>query len=83
MSAGIPVIASDFPLWRQVIENNGCGLLADPTDPLSIARAVEMIIREPDMAEQMGKRGRHAVETNYNWEIEETKLIQLYENLFQ
>jgi glycosyltransferase involved in cell wall biosynthesis len=83
MSAGIPVIASDFPLWRQIIEKTGCGLLANPIDPCSIADAVEIILTNHEEAEAMGQRGRQAVDIKYNWGNEEAKLINLYEELFQ
>jgi glycosyltransferase involved in cell wall biosynthesis len=78
MAAGIPMIASDFPLWREIVEKAGCGLLADPLDPQAIAEASEHQLTHPAEAEAMGKRGRRAVEKSYNWEKESEKLIDLY-----
>lgn len=81
MSAGIPVIASDFPLWREIIEGNNCGLLVDPLDPSEIAQAIDTLVSNPEMAKQMGENGRKAVETKYNWTIEESKLLRFYEDI--
>lgn len=81
MAAGIPVIASDFPLWRQIIETAGCGLLVNPLDPQAIAHAIEYLLTHPAEAEEMGRRGRQAVEKTYNWSREEEKLLQLYADL--
>ena len=81
MSAGIPVIASDFPLWRQIVSSARCGLLVDPQDPRAIAEAMRWILKHPAEAESMGQRGRLAVERTYNWDIEVTKLIDLYSKL--
>lgn len=78
MSASIPVIASDFPLWREIIQKHGCGLVVNPQDPQAIARAIEHILSHPEEAEAMGRRGRHAVESQYNWTSEEAKLLELY-----
>lgn len=81
MAAGLPVIASDFPLWREIIQEERCGLLVDPLDPAAIAEAMRWILANPVEAEAMGGRGRLAVEKKYNWEQESKKLISLYENL--
>lgn len=81
MYAGIPVIASDFPLWREIIDQAGCGLLVDPLDPAAIAQAIEYLRTHPDEAEAMGRRGRHAVEARYNWEREEAKLQEIFGRL--
>lgn len=83
MAAGIPVIASDFPLWRQIIQSAGCGILVDPLDPRAIANAIEFVLTHPEQAIAMGHRGREAVERHYNWETEEKKLLKLYANLLQ
>ena len=81
MAAGLPVIASDFPLWRQILHGAGCGLLVDPLDPDAIAGAMQWILENPEESEKMGKRGRQVVEEKYNWKQEAKKLISLYECL--
>jgi glycosyltransferase involved in cell wall biosynthesis len=78
MAAGIPVIASDFPLWHEIIVGNHCGLCVDPMDPAAIARAIDHLVQQPEVARQMGENGRRAVVDQYNWTVEETKLLDLY-----
>jgi len=78
MSAGVPVVASDFPLWRQIIEDAGCGLLVDPRDSNGIARGIEYLLTHPEEAQQMGARGREAIQRSYNWKTEEQQLLALY-----
>lgn len=82
MAAGVPVIASDFPLWREIIEKNACGLCVDPLQPSSIADAIDWIITHPAEAEKMGQNGQIAVKSIYNWKHEEDKLLQLYSKIF-
>ena len=79
MSAGIPVIASDFPLWREIIAGNDCGLLVDPLDPRAIAEAIDYLVFHPKDAERMGRNGRRAVEHQYNWDQESQKLLAFYD----
>lgn len=81
MSAGIPVIVSDFPLWREIVEGAGCGLPVDPLDPKAIAEAVVWIFDHPVEAEEMGRRAKEAVESTFNWPAEEKKLLKLYSRL--
>lgn len=81
MSAGIPVIASDFPLWREIVDGNNCGLLVDPLDSSAIGGAIDFLAANPAIAIRMGKNGRRAVEQKYNWRIEEEKLLAFYQKL--
>ncbi len=81
MSAGLPVIASNFPLWREIVEGNNCGLCVDPLKPEEIARAISFLHDNPDIAREMGLNGQHAVIDKYNWQQEEEKLLELYEKL--
>lgn len=81
MSAELPVIASDFPLWRQIINDADAGLCVDPHSPGAIASAIRRLTDEPVLIERMGKSGRQAVINHYNWPIEADKLIKFYKAL--
>lgn len=81
MAAGIPVIASDFPLWRDIVEGSRCGLCVDPRNPAAIAAAIDHLAAHPQLAQDMGANGRRAVLERYNWENEESKLIAFYADL--
>jgi glycosyltransferase involved in cell wall biosynthesis len=78
MAASVPMVASDFPVWREVIDGAGCGVAVDPQDPSSIAHAMQFILEHPEEAEEMGKRGRQAVLSKFNWESEAEALLALY-----
>jgi len=81
MSAGIPVICSDFPVWRELVVGVGAGMVVDPSNQESIKKAVEYIKTHPPEAEKMGERGKRAVWEQYNWSLEIQKLTALYKNL--
>ena len=78
MAAGLPVISSDFPVWREIVESADCGLMVDPLDLDAITAAMQWILDNPDLAEAMGTRGRRAVESHYNWEPEGAALVAFY-----
>ncbi len=78
MAAGVPVIASDFPLWREIVVGNECGVCVDPLDPQAIAEAIDFLVTHPIDAERMGRNGQRAVAEKYNWGIEEQKLLGFY-----
>jgi len=81
MSAGLPVLASDFPLWRLLLEESGAGVCADPLDATAIARTVGALLDDPVKARAMGELGRAAVLERYQWAHEERKLQSLYEEV--
>jgi len=81
MAAGLPVIASRFPLWQEIVEGNGCGVCVDPGNPAAIAAAIDHFCLHPQVARRMGENGRRAVLARYNWHSEAAKLAGLYDDL--
>lgn len=78
MAAGIPVIASDFPLWREIVDGAQCGLCVDPLSPKTIAGAIDYLVSNPEVAQRMGENGRKAILEKYNWPIQAEKLTKFY-----
>ena len=83
MAAGLPIIASNFPLWKEIIQGNKCGICVNPLEPKEIAKAIEYLIEHPKEAKQMGENGRKAVLEKYNWENESKKLLDTYKKLLK
>ena len=81
MASGLPVIGSSFPLWREIIEDNKCGICVDPESPSDIASAIMHLHDHPEMAKEMGANGKKMVELKYNWSAEEQKLIAFYQRI--
>ncbi|HBF87356.1 MAG TPA: glycosyl transferase [Bacteroidales bacterium] len=81
MAAGLPVIASDFPLWKSIIEEKNCGICVNPLNPIEISEAINKILSDNNLAKEMGINGRKLVLEQYNWAKEEVKLKIFYSNI--
>ncbi|WHZ28967.1 MAG: hypothetical protein OJF51_003767 [Nitrospira sp.] len=81
MSLGLPVVCSNFPVYREVAGTTGAGILVDPTVPEEIADAIESLVRDPARAHRMGEAGKAAVRDRFNWQVESIKLLDLYQQL--
>jgi glycosyltransferase involved in cell wall biosynthesis len=81
MMAGLPVIASDFPLWREIVLGSRAGVCVDPLKPEAIAEAAFLMSNSPDDRIAMGLRGQLAVRQHFNWQGESERLLELYGTL--
>jgi glycosyltransferase involved in cell wall biosynthesis len=83
MSCGCAVVCSNFPLYKEIVEDNKCGFTIDPTNPEEIAEKIIYLIQNPDKAREFGENGYKAVEEKYNWENEAQKFLDLYKSLIE
>ena len=81
MASGIPVIATDFDLWKEIIDKYHCGICVNPHDKDAILNAIKYYIDNKDVAQEHGNNGRKAVEEFYNWSSQEKVLFDMYKSL--
>ena len=81
MAAEIPVIASDYPLWRQMVLDEGAGVVVDPEDVSAIVKAAADLFDDPTAGRRMGAAGRRIAERERNWTNEGVALLDLYREL--
>ena len=81
MEAGLAVIASDFPLWRTLIEESSSGFLVDPTKSDSIYAAISNVTSNVEQSISMGSNGRKVIVKEFNWEFEKFKLYDIYKKI--
>ncbi|WP_244266272.1 glycosyltransferase [Listeria rocourtiae] len=83
MSFGLPYVASDFPLWRKLMEDSGSGVPVDVRDVSKVADAIEILLNEQETYVKCMENGREAHVSQFNWQYEAKKLLQAYELLFE
>ncbi len=81
MAAGLPVVASNLPCWRDLIVGTGAGVQVDPADPVAAADVLHRWLQDPALRREMGRRGRRAVERELNWDAEQETLLAFYRRL--
>ena len=83
MSYGLPIIASNFPAWRRLVEENACGICVDPSDENAVASAVKKLRDDPALWQEMSENGMRVVREKYTWKSQEANLLRLYDDLFR
>jgi glycosyltransferase involved in cell wall biosynthesis len=85
MAAGLPVVVSDFPILRRIVEPAGCGLLVEPgpDNARQIATAIRKLVSDPELRQRMGRAGMRAVTEEYSWQNEVAVLIAEYDRISQ
>jgi hypothetical protein len=69
MAMGIPVLASDFPLWRRLVEEAGAGRVVPPRAE-TVAGALVQMGSDPAGLRRFAEAGRTAYRERYRWEAE-------------
>jgi glycosyltransferase involved in cell wall biosynthesis len=80
LMAGLPVLASDFPEMRAVVEESGAGLVANPQDLRDVREKVRAVLTDPLRRRTYGQAALAAAR-HYNWEQEAPRLLALYAGL--
>jgi phosphatidylinositol alpha-mannosyltransferase len=80
MAAGAPVVASDLPAFRRVLEDGRAGVLYPPGDPAALAAALVGLLADPGARQALAAAGRQAVE-RYDWPLVAAQVVEVYETV--
>src|SRR5439155_20758721 len=78
LACGKPVVASDLPGVRSVVQQTGGGLLVSPGDAETLAQAMESLARDPQRRAALGRAGRATVARDFAWPTLARRLDALY-----
>ena len=81
MGSGTAVIASNLPVVRELMSDGVEGKLVAPDRPAELARAIRILLDYPELAREMGARGRQRVARDLTWERSLDQLKELYHRL--
>lgn len=81
MACDTPVVASAVGGIKEVVVPDETGLLVEPGNPAQIAKAVNSLLANPELASYMGKNGRRRVEKYFSWESIAKQTRQMYSEL--
>ena len=79
MACGKPIVMSNFEYWKETFQESA--LYVDPEDTYDIAQTITYLMKNRDLREKMGAFNQQLATTEYNWEKEGQKLIDLYKGL--
>lgn len=81
MALGIPLVATDIPGNRALIEPNAHGRLAPPDDPAALARAIVDHHQTPNLGAVWGRSARERAEAHYSIAAVARRHLALFEGL--
>jgi len=81
MLLALPVVASDCPPLRRVVEETGSGVIFEAGNADLLAAAIVRLGEDRALRRSCGTAGRRATESQYNWESEARKLQAVYERI--
>jgi glycosyltransferase involved in cell wall biosynthesis len=81
MAAGLPCVTTDVPGCREAVRDGETGFLVPPKDPMALANALKILIQDPALRRQMGRRGRAQVLTEFSSTLICEQTLQLYKKL--
>ncbi len=81
MAHGLPMIVSNFPLWRSIIEQSKNGFAVDVRDSKEIVYAANQLVSSSLLREEQSKNGMNYLQKGFSWSSEEAKLYAFYQTL--
>ena len=82
-ACGKPIIATDVPGCREVVRHRVNGLLIPPRNAIALADAIILLLENPELRQELGRRGRDIVVKEFSSTIVIRQTLALYHELLQ
>lgn len=80
MASGRPLVASDLPSFREVLVDGENALLIPPGDAESLAKAIDKLLADPELAHRLATRAFDDVRA-YSWERRASAIAEFCEEM--
>ena len=81
MKHSIPFICTDFKYHKEIVDKYNCGICVNPLNISEMTNAIIYLLNHPEVAKQMGENGYRAYVEKYNWQFQESVLLDLYKEM--
>jgi glycosyltransferase involved in cell wall biosynthesis len=78
MGLGLPIIASDLPAIREVIEDGPNGYLVPPGSPQELGSAIVRLLENPELQREQSQNNRKRFLNQFDLAISAGRMIDLY-----
>ena len=82
-ACGVPVVASRFGGFPEVVQEGVTGLLVPPEDPPALAAALREMLSDSDRRRAMGQAGRQWVRERFHWERVAGRVMEAYQDVLR
>lgn len=82
-SCGKPVVVSNVGGLPEVVEDGVSGFVVPPRNSQKTAEAIEKLVLDESLREQIGQNGRERVKRLYDWDDNVKQMIKIYEKLIK
>jgi glycosyltransferase involved in cell wall biosynthesis len=80
-SCGRPIVTTDMPGCREIVQDEENGYLVPPRDGNALAQAVRQLVEDPELRKKMGRRGRERVEAEFSVEHVVQSTVKVYKQI--
>jgi hypothetical protein len=77
LASGVPIISSDLPVLREVLEDGRNALLVAPDRPDSWVAALDRLVANPELARKLGQAGHADYLARYTWDNRASQLLAI------
>jgi len=83
MASGKPIIASDIPPIREIVDSEKVGILVPPKNRNAVADSIELLLRNKNLAQKISNNAKEKVFSTFNIETTAKQYIDLFKNILR